>query len=292
LSSNSGITGTVAASVTPLREGGNAIDFDTIPPLVDFLAGSGLTGVLAMGTTGEGILLNPEERRQTAERFVEQASGRLKVFIHCGAQTTSVTAELAAHAAEIGADAVAVMPPPYFALDDRALLAHLREAANACEPLPFYLYEFKARAGYSIPLQVIDELRTKAPNLTGIKVSTTPWEIFEPYLIEDLDIFVGPERFIHRGISRGAVGAVSALAAALPEVVVAAVQNPTPETAKRCEDARTALENFPLHASLKRILARRGVPVAEDVRGPLRTVEVNEAGELDKVIDELLRGGL
>ena len=65
--------------------------------------------------------------------------------MHVGAQTTRDTVALAEHAAEAGADGVAVIAPPYFALDEAELLAHFEAAARACEPLPFYLYEFVAR---------------------------------------------------------------------------------------------------------------------------------------------------
>src|SRR5204863_143826 len=82
------------------------------------------------------------------------------------------------------ADAVAVIGPPYFKLDDRALLEHLAAAAAACAPLPFYVYEFERTSGYAVPLTVIEELRTRAPNLAGLKVSDTPLERFTPYLVE------------------------------------------------------------------------------------------------------------
>jgi dihydrodipicolinate synthase/N-acetylneuraminate lyase len=286
--SQSRLAGAIAASITPLRDNGNAVDLDGIAPLVAFEMESGLDGVLAMGTTGEGILLDPSERRRVAKEFVTAARGKLPIIVHCGAQTTQHTAALAAHAAEIGADGVAVISPPYFSLDDRSLLEHFRAAARACSPLPFYLYEFTARAGYPIPLHVIDQLRAEASNLVGIKVSDTPWERFEPYLIEGLDVFVGPEPFIHRGLAAGAVGAVSALAAAVPELVVNAVRQADPETSERCEAVRDALQQFPLHTALKVLLSRRGVPVREDVRAPLRITDAGERARLHATIDQLL----
>lgn len=285
---SSGLAGAIAASVTPLCGNGDTVDLDAIAPLVAFQIDSGLDGILAMGTTGEGILLDHSERLRVAEEFVTAAHGQLPIIVHCGAQTTHHTAALASHAAEIGADGVAVISPPYFSLDDRSLLEHLRAAARACSPLPFYLYEFTARAGYPIPLHVIEKLRAQAPNLVGLKVSDTPWERFEPYLIEGLDVFVGPEGYIHRGLAAGAVGAVSALAAAIPELVVNAVRDPSPETSERCTAVRDALQEFPLHAALKVLLGRRGVPVREDVRAPLRIADADERGRLHATIDELL----
>ena len=133
------IAGALAAAVTPLRDEGTTLDEDGFEPLVDFLVGAGLDGLLALGTTGEGILLTAAERRRVAELFVEAAGGRLDVAVHCGAQTTADTVALAAHAAEKGADAVAVIGPPYYAFDTEALAEYFAAAARACEPTPFYL---------------------------------------------------------------------------------------------------------------------------------------------------------
>jgi dihydrodipicolinate synthase/N-acetylneuraminate lyase len=274
--------GALAAAVTPLRDGGDALDTEAFGPYLDFLAGAGLDGILALGTTGEGILLSPQERRRAATLFLEASDGRLQVAVHCGAQTTADTVALAEHAAAEGADAVAVISPPYFALDDRALLAHLAAAAKACTPTPFYLYEFAARSGYSIPAGVIAELRERAPNLRGLKVSNTPWERFEPYLVEGLDVFVGPEPLILQGLERGAAGAVSGLASCYPEVVVELVREPTPERSADAEALRKALEAMPFHAAAKATLARRGLPVREDVRGPLRGLTAAERAALPR----------
>ena len=217
------LRGTLAAAVTPLRDGGAALDEDAFAPLCEFLAQGGLDGVLALGTTGEGILLSPDERRRAAEAFVA-AAGPLTVAVHCGAQTTAETVALARHAAEVGAAAVAVIGPPYFALDDDALLAHFAAAADACAPLPFYLYEFAARSGYAVPVGVVERLREHAPNLRGLKVSDRPWDAFAPYLLEGLDVFVGPESLIEQGLRAGAAGVVSGLATAFPAEVVAAAR--------------------------------------------------------------------
>jgi dihydrodipicolinate synthase/N-acetylneuraminate lyase len=271
------LRGALAAAVTPLRDGGAGLDEEAFAPLCSFLADGGLDGLLALGTTGEGILLSVDERRRAAELFV-RAGEELAVAIHCGAQTTADTVALSEHAAQTGADAVAVIAPPYYAFDDEALLEHFAAAARACEPLPFYVYEFAARSGYAVPVALIGRLRERAPNLAGLKVSDRPWEAFEPYLIEGLDVFVGPERLIAQGLARGAAGAVSGLATAFPEVVVRTVRG---EADSEVERLRDGLDRFPFRAAAKRALAHRGVPVREDVRAPLRGLMDDERRELD-----------
>src|ERR671925_1901346 len=162
------LRGRLAAAVTPLRDAGSALDDDAFAPYVDFLTDGGLDGILALGTTGEGILLSTDERKRAAELFIAAAAGRFQVAVHCGAQTTADTVELARHAAEAGADAVAVIGPPYFAYDEEALYRHFAAAADAAGPLPFYLYEFEARAGYSIPLSVVERLGGRGGRVQGL----------------------------------------------------------------------------------------------------------------------------
>ena len=275
------LRGALAAALTPLAEGGEALDEAAFEPYVDFLAAGGLDGLLALGTTGEGFLLPPDRRRRAAELFVEAAGERLDVAVHCGAQSTADTVRLSAHAAEAGADAVAVIAPPYYRLDDEALAAHFEAAAAACAPTPFYVYEFERVSGYAVPLEVVARLWERVPNLAGMKVSDRPFERVRPYLVEGLDVFVGAEALLHEGLAAGATGAVSGLAAAFPELVAEVVRAPSEEGAARLDEVRTALERFPFQSALKAVAAARGVPVREDVRAPLRRLRGEERAALE-----------
>jgi dihydrodipicolinate synthase/N-acetylneuraminate lyase len=272
------LRGALAAAVTPLD--GDGLDEDAFGPYVDFLGRSGLDGLLALGTTGEGLLFGVDERKRTLELFLDAAQGRLQVAAHCGAQTTADTVALASHAAGAGVDAVAVIGPPYFQFDERSLLDHFQAAAAACAPVPFYVYEFERASGYAVPIPVLLELRERVSNLAGLKVSDAPFDKFAPYLVEGLDVFVGPEALIFDGIYAGAVGAVSALAAAYPDRVAAVVREPSEAGAIELGELRAAVERFPRHAALKFILGVRGVPVREDVRRPLRQLSDGEREEL------------
>lgn len=272
------LRGALAAAVTPLRDDGAALDEEAFRPYLDFLAAAGLDGVLALGTTGEGVLLSAAERRRAAELFLE---GPLPVIVHCGAQTTAETTALAEHAATAGAAGVAVISPPYFALDDEALLAHLTAAAHAAGDTPFYVYEFKARSGYAVPIPVLQLLRERAPNFAGLKVSDQPFEAVEPYLLDGFDVFVGAEALVRAGMERGAVGAVSGLAAVYPEHVVALVRDGGGDS----DALRSELDRFPFQAAAKYVLGRRGVPLREDVRAPLRTLNAGEKRELDEWLE-------
>lgn len=270
------LTGAIAAAATPLTHGGRDLDEGAVGPLTRFLADGGIDGALVCGTTGEGILLSPPERVRVAERFVEARPDGFQIAIHAGAQSTADTVALATHAKEIGADAVAVIAPPYFPLDEPALLEHLRAAAEACGPLPFYVYEFAGRSGYAIPVAVIERLRGTSPNLAGLKVSDTPWSAIEPYALEGLDLFVGSEPLVLEALEHGADGAVSGLATAFPEIVAALVHDRDATAGDHVSTLRTLLAGVPFHAALKEVLVARGVPIRPDVRPPLRPLTPQE----------------
>src|SRR3954468_1711197 len=264
---------TIAAALTPFTDGARSLDDAAFEPYLAYLKAGGGDGVLALGTTGEGILLSLAERKAAISRFAE---GPLAVLAHCGAQSTADTVALAEHSAEAGVEGVAVIAPPYFQLDEDALLAHFVAAAWACSPLPFYVYELEKASGYAIPVEVVERLRETVDNVAGMKVSDAPFAKVQPYMLQGLDVFIGAEALIGQGLAAGAAGAVSGLASAFPEVVAEAVRTGDSTAAG---ELRTLVERFPRHAALKAVVAARGVPMAPDVRGPLRGLTAAEREE-------------
>jgi dihydrodipicolinate synthase/N-acetylneuraminate lyase len=265
---------TFAAALTPMRDGGTSLDLDALDAYLDFLADGGVDGVLLLGTTGEGMNLALDERSVALERATR---GALPVIAHCGAQTTAATVALCAHASTQPVEGVAVIAPPYFVLDEEALLAHFVAAARACAPTPFYAYELQAASGYAIPPRVIERLRDEVDNLVGMKVSDAPFEKVAPYMLDGLDVFIGAEALIGQGLAAGAVGAVSGLASAFPEVVAEAVRSGDSAAAGAL---RATIERFPRHAALKEVVRARGGGLEPVVRPPLRGLTDAERDEL------------
>jgi dihydrodipicolinate synthase/N-acetylneuraminate lyase len=85
-------------------------------------------------------------------------------------------------------------------------------------------------------------------------------------------------------MAAGAVGAVSALATAFPELVLDAVRSKSIEASRRVGELRAAIEAFPRHAALKHVLRARGVAINEDVRRPLRGLTPDERVRLDELL--------
>lgn len=277
----------IVAAATPLTDGGRAVDADAIGPYAAFLESHGADGAFVCGTTGEGILLSLDERRRVARAF--RAALRGTLIVHAGAQTTADTAVLAADAGELGANGVAVIPPPYFPLDDDALTAHFVAAARASAPLPFYCYAFTARSGYPLPVEVIRRIGASVDNLAGLKVSESPFDRVEPYLELGLPVLIGNEPLIPAGVARGAIGTVSGMAAAFPDVVRAALDAADDAAGARLAELRAAMEaSGQFIAAAKHVLGARGVPVGPAMRAPLRALTHEEAGALGRALEPLV----
>jgi dihydrodipicolinate synthase/N-acetylneuraminate lyase len=258
----------LAASVTPLADGGGEVDGAAIAAVWEHQRRGGVDGVFCCGTTGEGMLLTAAERQLVAERFREACAGRL--VVHAGAQTTADTVRLAEHAASIGANGVAVIPPAYYPLDEDALTEHFCAAADACAPVDFYLYAFADRSGYQLPPAVVERVRARSGNVAGLKVSEPSIERVKPYLALGLPVLVGSEPLIPEALAAGAAGSVSGLASAFPQPVRSALDDPTGAAAAELRELRGRLGGHRFIANLKRELVAAGVAISADVRAPLR----------------------
>ncbi len=282
------LEGAFAAAVTPLQNGGEALNPGAIAEYAAFLAEAGLRGVMVSGTAGEGLLLSPYERRQLAEEFIDASPPGFDVLVQCGAQTTAETVGLAAHAADVGATAALAICPPYFPLDESAQYAFFSSVASACASIPFGVYEFSRASGYSVSHDVLETLRAEHPNFKLIKISDTPWENFSPYLAHNLQAFCGPEGLIGEALAEGAVGVISALAAAFPHEVADAFRERDPARLAGLQRLRTLVDRFPRQAALKTVLREQGVRIGIDVRPPLRVLTSDEQSLLLEAVENEL----
>lgn len=267
------------AMLTPLTDGGESLDEGVLGDEIAFLLDHGADGIFVAGSTGEGVNLEDEERRRLLRAAKRALGDRSRLLCHAGAQTTRRTVELARDAREAGVDGVAVIPPPYYPLEDRELAAHLIAAAQACAPTPFFIYCFAQRSGYRVPVSVVERVRDATSNLAGLKVSDAPWAAIEGYFELGVPVYVGNEPLIAEAAAKTSfAGSVSAVAGAFPEVIRALVDDPTPERAAAVARLRAVLtETTSLPAMAKRVLASRGVSIRPDVRQPARMATAEEA---------------
>ncbi|XP_053770571.1 N-acetylneuraminate lyase isoform X1 [Desmodus rotundus] len=170
------LQGLVAATITPMTEHGE-INFSVIGRYVDYLVEKqGVKNIFVNGTTGEGLSLSVSERRQVAEEWVTKGRNKLdQVVVHVGALSLKDSQELAKHAAEIGADGIAVIAPFFLKPQNKDdLIDFLKEVAAAAPELPFYYYHIPSLTGVKIRAEeLLDGIQEKVPTFRGLKFSDT-----------------------------------------------------------------------------------------------------------------------
>jgi 4-hydroxy-tetrahydrodipicolinate synthase len=158
--------GVLPALITPFTEDGRRIDTGAIAAIVERLIGGGVAGLVPGGSTGEFTTLGHAERRQLVEATVEAAAGRVPVVAGTGALSTRETVELSAHAEQVGAAAVMIVPPFYDALSWRELLAHYTAVADAIE-IPIMYYNLPSASGVKLTAAQLHELPVTCLKDTG-----------------------------------------------------------------------------------------------------------------------------
>jgi dihydrodipicolinate synthase/N-acetylneuraminate lyase len=185
------IRGVLLPIITPFDEKVR-VDEQMMRQLVDFHIKAGVQGLFVLGSTGQGPAMTTDERKQTAAIALDQVKKRLPVIIHVGTADAGSAVELAEHAAAIGADAVAIVPPYYYSdHTEFEIMAHYK-AVHQAMPLPIYIYENPKYSGISIPPGFAVRMKEQVPALKGIKVAYGQGALLEYVrLLPDVSVFTG-----------------------------------------------------------------------------------------------------
>lgn len=206
------IEGLVAAAFTPFHEDGS-LNTGLIPALVDKLVNDGVKGIFICGSNGEGPNMTTEERMKVAEEFVRAANSRLLIIVHVGHSSIAEARILAAHAAEIGADAFSSVAAFYFKpVSVQNLVDCMTEIASAAPSLPFYYYHIPHLTGVGMDMVEFLQLAGDIiPNLAGIKYTSAAVHDYQACLnFEDgrFDILYGVDEMLLPALAAGAKGAI------------------------------------------------------------------------------------
>jgi len=206
------IKGLIAAPFTPMNEDGS-INTGIIPDYATKLKNDRLSGVFICGTTGEGMLMTPEERMEVAENWIPEQSEEFKVIVHVGTTSSKQSKKLANHAEQAGAYAVGCMGPlflPPAGADE--LVGFCAEVASGSPKIPFYYYHIPSVSGVKIPMvEFIQKAKEQIPNLAGIKFTDNNFMDMQQCLRLDnsrWDILHGYDEQLLAGLAFGAKGAV------------------------------------------------------------------------------------
>jgi|SRR5580658_10035798 4-hydroxy-2-oxoglutarate aldolase len=251
------LSGVFPALTTPFSADGSVSIEDVKQNITKYNA-TGLAGYVAIGSTGESVLLSRKEADTILVAVKEAAAPGMRLIAGTGAESTAETIERTKRAAELGYQFALVKTPYYYKplYKPEVFIAHFRRVADA-SPIPVILYSVPQFTGVALEAPEVGVL-AQHPNIIGIKESSgnvqRAAEMFAA-VPPSFQVLVGSASMMFPSMVLGAVGAILALASPLPELCVAlfnAVRTGDLEKAR-------ALQSTILPAS-KVIVSQYGIP--------------------------------
>ncbi len=236
--------GCIPALMTPCDEAGEP-QFDALVSKGRELVDVGMRGVVYCGSMGDWPLLSDAQRQEGVRRLVQ---ADVPVVVGTGAQNPSLAAAHAAHAREVGAAGLMVIPRVLSrATSTAAQRSHFAGILKAAEGLPAVIYN-SPYYGFETKADLFFDLRSEFPNLVGFKEFGGADSL--TYAAEhitsgdpDLALMVGVDTQVYHGFVRcGAVGAITGVGNALPHPVLRLIELCQQAADGNCEARRLAME--------------------------------------------------
>ena len=215
--------GVITPMVTPLIDREN-IDFKGWEKLMDHLINGGVSGVILMGTTGEGTSISPRMRKDLIKYSVEYVKERVPVFVSIADCCIEESLNMARYAKECGVTYLVSALPFYLGLTQKEIIDYYTTIADNV-PLPLFLYNIPAQTKLMISVEAVKTL-AKHPNIIGMKDSSGNGTYFNTLLAEikaeypNFTILVGPDEMLASTMALGGNGGVNSGSNLFPELYV------------------------------------------------------------------------
>ena len=278
---------------TPFDADGR-VDHDNLALNLEKWQKTPLTGFLVLGSNGEAVLLNREEKLEIWKTAGQAIDSEHLFIAGTGCNATGETLELTERAAHLGADAAMVVTPYYYKarMDHKALVVHYTAIADR-SPIPIILYNVPAFTGVDLSAETIIEL-AQHPNIIGMKESSgnvvKMGQVF--YKSGDFQVLAGSGSFLLPALTVGAVGGVMALAAVAPHPLEEIIESFQKGNMKRARDIQFGL--ISANAAVTARFGIAGLKAALDligmyggpVRPPLLPLGKKQKTALEKIMKE------
>lgn len=213
----------VMPAITTAFKNDLSVDHDFIARHVTWLEGNGCTGIVPLGSLGEGATLSFEEKVAVLQTCIKALKGSVPVVAGISSLSTAEAVRLAQTAGDVGCRGLMVLPPYVYSTDWREMKAHVAAVISATD-LSCMLYNNPVAYRTDFLPEQIAELAAEHPNLHAVKESSADVRRITALraLLEDrLAIFVGVDDVIVEGIRAGADGWIAGLVNAFPKESVA-----------------------------------------------------------------------
>jgi 4-hydroxy-tetrahydrodipicolinate synthase len=188
------------------------------------LINKGVAGIVPCGTTGESATLSWEEHNHVVDVALEQAKGKIQVIAGAGSNNTSESLNAAAHARQMGADAILCIRPYYNKPTQEGLYRHFKTIASKVD-IPIVLYNVPGRTGVNLLPQTVERL-CECPTIVAIKeASGNVLQISEIHRRcgDRLTILSGDDPLTLPILACGGKGVISVVANFAPEKLIAMI---------------------------------------------------------------------
>ncbi|HUA16850.1 MAG TPA: dihydrodipicolinate synthase family protein [Verrucomicrobiae bacterium] len=209
--------GVMPAITTPFDKN-LSVDHDFLAEHCRWLLENGCSGIVALGSLGEGATLSYEEKLEVVRTCIRAVQRRGPVVASISALSTSEAVSLAKAATSLGCDGLMVLPPYVYQGNWREMKAHVAAVFNAT-PLSCMLYNNPVAYGTDFLPEHIQELASEHENFEAVKESSTDARrvsAIRALLDRRLEISVGVDDAVLEAIGVGATGWIAGLANALP----------------------------------------------------------------------------
>ena len=203
---------------TPFTASGD-LDLAAAKKLTRYYINKGIKSLYVCGSTGEGFLLDNEERMKLVEAVVDEAGDDLSVIVHVGCPSTRHAVMLAAHAQKAGAAATSAVPCVYYHLGEESVYQHWTKITEAAD-LPFFIYNIPQLTGFNLSMPLFNRM-LENERVAGIKCSSDPCHDilrFKQAGGKDFIVFNGPDEQFLAGRLMGADAAIGGTYGAMPEL--------------------------------------------------------------------------
>ncbi len=244
------LRGSIIALITPFKNNGKEVDYESFKRLIDYQIESGTDAVLVCGTTGESPTLTYEEHENVIKFAVEYVNGRVPVIAGTGANSLHEAVELTGFAKDVGADAALVVVPYYNKPSQEGIFRHFKTLAKEVD-IPIIVYNIPGRTCREISVETLARLREACPNIVGSKESTPDMDRISELvktLGEDFIVLSGDDSLTLPMMAIGAKGVVSVANHVLPKEVKAMVDAALEGDFKRAREIHLKL--FPLFKAM------------------------------------------
>lgn len=213
---NTVFTGAATAIITPFTETG--IDWDAFGRLIDWQLDSGISAIVAAGTTGEGSTLTDREHEEVISFCVKKAAGRVPVIAGTGSNNTAHAIERTQTACRAGADAVLLVTPYYNKTTQRGLIASFTAIADASS-VPCILYNVPSRTGLNMLPETLSVLADHERIAAVKEACGNISQVAKERLLcgDRLDVYSGNDDQIVPILSLGGKGIISVISNILPK---------------------------------------------------------------------------